>query len=596
MKATNEQGPGLKSEALPRHTPDEEGGTNNTHDTPGGIETEAPAAAEHEPTWAESMRLIESGDDRLLGRIFDPVALGGSSDSQVAELLALRLRHLRNLRFDVTRDVWLQLGEDLDRQPVWQIVPTAPLDYARVHVTETGHCMAHGVASSTEPSMKAKAALRKRAQAAAGIGGLARVLLDVARRPGSDLYVRAGDIDAADDPATIWAGGHMYYLDDAADLDTNPAALTPGPQEPETHVYLRTAMCGPDPSVETPLWDRFLDAVFGDDDEARAYFLAVAGVFVTGTADRVLGVFYGPTGRGKTYAARLLVSLLGSYGHTAPAAILGDHAENAQQAELEGRRLVFVDEGPKGGVQATERLKALTGSALQNTRTLYAKPTLWKPKFNLLMTTNEVPPVADSAVKARLRPVDFTDADPAEVAAVAALLGDPEASKVWRQEGPGVLAQLMMHAGRYLRDRSYARVPGYVAEDLDEMEMEQNPALAWLAERTTDGEAKAGDLHEDFVAWCGRAGIRHPWGRPKWGQAMTAAGYPVRKTKAGNMRPRALKGFDVSVFTGPPTALYVSPGAGADSAAEGGGAGAQLLHPLLHPAGVHSSTSVGSSR
>ncbi|MGC8030414.1 hypothetical protein ACP3WD_24535, partial [Salmonella enterica] len=82
-------------------------------------------------------------------------------------------------------------------------------------------------------------------------------------------------------------------------------------------------------NVKTPMWDLLLDAIFADDDEARAYFMAVMGVCVTGTSDRVLPILYGPSGRGKSYVMKLILDVMGSYGYAADASLLGENPDRA---------------------------------------------------------------------------------------------------------------------------------------------------------------------------------------------------------------------------------------------------------------------------
>lgn len=483
--------------------------------------------------------LMAASSDVLTGAVFDPAGVGMVTEAQAAKALAYRIHQRERVVFDATRDVWLQWGKDANDQPVWQIVPSNALDYARTHVAAVAEAFAPGDPKG-DFKAKARAKLRARVGTSAGVGALAKLVLDVARRPGSVLYRRADLIDADDKADQLWAGGWLWYLRANQNLEPGEAMLPSG-YESHNNVHLKTTVCAPDINVKTPLWDELLDAIFADDDEARAYFMAVMGVCVTGTSDRVLPILYGPSGRGKSYVMKLILDVMGSYGYAADASLLGENPDRASLAELEGKRLVFVDEGPRAGKLATERLKALTGGTRQTTRANYQKPTSWTPRFTLVLTTNELPPVADPAVRARLRPIDFSDSQPAEVAAVANEIGDPETSHVWARERPGVLAQLMIHAGRYLADRSVANAPSWVNEALDDMEAEQNPVKAWLEDRTTDGEARATDLYADFVAWCNRAGIRNPWSLSKWGQEMNTHGHPARKTMHAKVRPRALK-------------------------------------------------------
>jgi P4 family phage/plasmid primase-like protien len=523
--------------------------------------------------------LMADSSNELTGAVFDPVKLGMVTEAQAAKALAHRIHQRERVVFDAVRDVWLQWGKDANDQPVWQIVPSNALDYARTHVAAVAEAFAGGDPKG-DFKAKARAKLRARVGTSAGVGALAKLVLDVARRPGSVLYRRADLIDADDKADQLWAGGWLWYLRTNQNLEPGEA-MVPSGHESHNNVHLKTTACAPDINVKTPLWDALLDAIFADDDEARAYFMAVMGVCVTGTSDRVLPILYGPSGRGKSYVMKLILDVMGSYGYAADASLLGENPDRASLAELEGKRLVFVDEGPRAGKLATERLKALTGGTRQTTRANYQKPTSWVPRFTLVLTTNELPPVADPAVRARLRPVDFGDSQADEVAAVANEIGDPETSRVWARERPGVLAQLMIHAGRYLADRSVANAPAWVNEALDDMEREQNPVKAWLEDRTTDGETPSGALYEDFVAWCNRAGIRNPWSLNKWGHEVTTCDYPARHTRTGKVRQRALKPLEGRVGWSPvtPVTPAVTPETAGGSQVNGV-VNRQLSHPV----------------
>lgn len=482
----------------------------------------------------------ESSDDSVEGYQFDPARWGFFTELAVAEVLAKRVAETHRVRFDATRDKWLRHGTDTLRQPVWALVSSSPSDYARTLVADAAATMPKGKADSDDVTLKLQAKLYKRLNESAGIGAIAKLLLDIARRPGSRLYVEAEQIDALDDPYAVWAGGQLYDLRTAALGGYEPVGI-----QSHERIHLATMACAPDPDQDTPYWDELMDAIFTDDDEARDYFMAIAGIALTGTSDRAMLVFYGPSGHGKSFLSDVLLSVMHSYAHTGTATLLGDNPDKAQEAEMEGKRLVFVDEGPRSGRVATERLKALTGGTRQTTRALYAKPTSWIPRFTLLLTSNEAPPVADRALRARLRPLDFTDSQPEEVRSVARQADDPKQSLLWRNEYPGILAALMAAAGRYIMDRTVADVPSWMAEVLDAEERTQNHVLAWLEDRTwqqdSPRETPSAELHKDFVDWCRSSGITSPWTLTKWGREMNAAGYLSRKTETCNVRQVVLK-------------------------------------------------------
>lgn len=116
-------------------------------------------------------------------------------------------------------------------------------------------------------------------------------------------------------------------------------------------------------------------------------------------------------------------------------------------------------------------------------------------------------------------------------------------SEVWKRERPGVLADLMVRAGRYLADPRVADTPKWLEEQLDDLAEDQDLVGGWLAEQTTDGEALARELYVDFVRWCKRGNVTAVPSMTKWGRDMTKAGYDKRKTGGNIIRPRGLKLF-----------------------------------------------------
>ena len=129
------------------------------------------------------------------------------------------------------------------------------------------------------------------------------------------------------------------------------------------------------------------------------------------------------------------MSVLGSYAHVADARLLSpaDRSHASIVYALMGRRLSFIDESPRAGQQAVERLKQLTGGAELTGNRMAENPVTFKPTHTLILTANpeHEPVLTDAAVRRRVRLIPC-DGDPADVSAARAAIGN-------RAAGPGGL-------------------------------------------------------------------------------------------------------------------------------------------------------------
>jgi hypothetical protein len=250
--------------------------------------------------------------------------------------------------------------------------------------------------------------------------------------------VRLADLDS--DPNLVWAGGIAWDLPASTD---RPAPSTVDPGTPHLH----SAGFAPDPHRPTPYWDALLAAVWPD-PAVRAWALRVLSIAVTGHPVAV-PMLYGRNGRGKHQVARLLMSVLGSYAHTGDPRLLGAprHAHPSIVSALQGRRLVFIDDGPRPGAAAQEWFKHLTGGGPLTGHRLRENPVTFTPTHTLVLavTPDTALPLTDAGIRARVRLIPC-DGDPTQISAAHTALDNT----TWQAEAPGVLAQLMRQAGRWL--------------------------------------------------------------------------------------------------------------------------------------------------
>ncbi len=463
-----------------------------------------------------------SGIRQVIGTAaFDPNA---GLDQPLAE--AVLARTYPALRYAYDSDGWLlrcpQRWELHKRLSPWAVAQVAPLMPVGDPTAEKG----------TEPFERAKR--RARFMTAAGAGAVAKMIDSLVAGGMHPVAIALADLDS--DPEVLWAGGVPWSLRFSGTAPTPAAHVDPA--TPHQHNAGVTPVPGP-----TPLWDAFLAAVWPD-PEIRAWAIRVLAITLTGYADKALPILIGETDRGKTQVIHLLMSVLGSYAHAADSRLLTPGGENAHASivfALKGRRLSFIDEGPREGKVAQERLKQLTGGGELTANQMGQNPITYRPSHTLILTTNDEPPLTDPAVRSRSRLIPC-DGDPELVRATRAAIGHVSSAD-WRAEAPGVLAMMMREAAAWLADKSTALVTAapesirYLAESIG---AEQDPVSTWLTDECEYFEpgTSSSELYQAFTASCLRNNLRRDAipSVTKWGKALTRLGYLSTHTRHGKVR------------------------------------------------------------
>jgi hypothetical protein len=338
--------------------------------------------------------------------------------------------------------------------------------------------------------------------------------------------IELADLDS--EREILWAGGTAYDLRNSAQAPAVSAWTDPG--SPHLH------SAGVIPQLrETPLWDNFTAAVWPD-AALRAWALRVLSIAFTGYSDKALPILLGQSDGGKTSIIVLLMSVLGSYAHVADARLLSpaDRSHASIVYALKGRRLSFIDEAPRAGQLATERLKQITGGAELTGNRMHENPVTFSPTHTLILTANpeHEPHLNDAAVRRRVRLIPC-NGDPAAVRAARAAIG-AENGPAWRAEAPGVMAAMMAEAARWLADPESGR------SAVEEIRVSQDLVLQWLGEECEPWAtgAKSRELYMAFTDSCRRMAII-PAAIPSetlWGRRLSELGYPSWHTAAGNRR------------------------------------------------------------
>jgi P4 family phage/plasmid primase-like protien len=466
------------------------------------------------------------------GRPFDPAEDG--TDQGLAKAVAYRmypaLRYVTDTGMWIKRgrEVWTEHADDMSDWIVLIMAELMPLGTTPVPKVVDQRTEGHW-----------QAVRRAQFTSSAGAGRIARKLRALVR---SDHPTSLHSAALDSNPEVLWAGAVPWDLRASGDLPT-PAGWV----DPATP-HLRAALCAPDPTVPTTRWDTFLTVVLPDPD-VRAWALRVLSIALTGYPDAALPVLWGRERSGKTSLVEMLVTVLGSYAHAANPKLLNaqDTGHDAIVYDLKGRRLSFIDEGPKRGHEATERLKQLTGGGSLTANAMRANPVTFQPTHTLVMTTNNEPHLTDPALRARLRLIPC-DADEADVRRVRL----PLLGQGLHTEAPGILAALMRETAAYLADRDSATTtaaPTSIRGLAQQMADRQDPVRDWVdtctvpADPGTPGRA----LYTTFARWHQDNPLYRRTSIPSeatFGRTLTEMGYAPAKIGGKWYRP-------LSVLTGP---------------------------------------------
>ena len=465
---------------------------------------------------------------------FDPP---GALDHTLAQSVLERMYPA--LRYAADADTWLLRGPWLWTAP--------PGDLSQWAVTELTWLMPRGDPGADKDTPDGqreiqRAARRKRFGTTAGGTAIARKMKTHVLAGTHPSSVELAGLDA--EPEILWAGGVPWNLRASA-IQPVRADIDPG----TPHLHAASVLPERRP---TPLWDAYTRAVWPD-PELRAWALRVLSIAFTGYPDKTLPILRGDTDRGKTSVVTLLMNVLGTYGHAANAKLLSgaDRSHDSIVMALKGRRLSFIDEAPRNGHQAQERLKQLTGGAQLTGNFMNKNPVTFDPTHTLILTANEEsePPLTDPAVRRRARLIPCTG-DPSEVIAARAAIGAVNRA-AWQREAPGVLAAMMVEAAAWLGApaSAYSSAAPLSAQAVTEqIAAGQDYVRSWVENETEPWPegTRSRPLYQEFVVSCRQSNIPAPAipSETLWGRRLTELGFPAERQRTGSVRRLRVRRFE----------------------------------------------------
>ncbi len=271
------------------------------------------------------------------------------------------------------------------------------------------------------------------------------------------------------------------------------------------------------PDATCPNWLALLDHILvktdgAPDTDLIAYLRRWGGYTLTGlVTEQMLLVCYGTGQNGKRTFTQALEEVLGDYAETISIETLlaqrfEGNAGPAELARLDGARFVQCGENDAGRSLNEARVKLLTGGDPITARHLRGDPFAYDPQFKLLLHTNHKPKIrgTDKAIWRRVKLIPFSVTIP-----------DSERDPLYfehklRAELPGIFAWFVGGCLDWQRLGGLCEPPTVTAATAAYRDAED--IVKQFAAETLVRDATAAELqktvHELFVAWCEREGIR----------------------------------------------------------------------------------------
>lgn len=256
-------------------------------------------------------------------------------------------------------------------------------------------------------------------------------------------------------------------------------------------------------NVDAPLWDKFLNQIFNNDEELIHYVQKAIGYSFTGSVDeQCLFILNGRGRNGKSVFSNVVGDLAGNYAkqmnvQTIVAKKNQSGSANSDIARLEGARIVTSSELNEGDRFDESLVKQLTGGDKILARFLYGSEFEYKPKFKIWMATNHLPIIrgTDDGIWRRIKIIPFNIQIPKEKV-------DKKLEYKLKAEYTGILNWIVQ--GAIMWQQEGLEDPEAVRQVIETYRAEMDPLDAFLEECCTTGQnysIKARDMYDTYHEW-----------------------------------------------------------------------------------------------
>jgi putative DNA primase/helicase len=286
-----------------------------------------------------------------------------------------------------------------------------------------------------------------------------------------------------------------------------------------------------DPDATCPRFERFLEEIFGGDEDLIAYFWRVLGYALTASVrEHCFWIFYGAGANGKSTLILAIAALLGDYATSTAietfTRVKWERSANENTpalARLRGARFVSAVEPKETATIDESVVKAIVGGDAIVACRKYENPFEFEPEAKIFIAVNNRPRIKDASegMWRRVRLIGFPtrfDGD----------RRDAEIARKLKSELPGILAAAVRGCLQWQRI-GLADPPSVIAATT-EYRTEEDTLGRFLGEETASGgRVLSSDLFARYEAWCKDEGEESL--KPKgFGQALSRRGLKRTKT------------------------------------------------------------------
>lgn len=256
-------------------------------------------------------------------------------------------------------------------------------------------------------------------------------------------------------------------------------------------------------NVDAPLWEKFLNQIFNNDEELIHYVQKAIGYSFTGSVDeQCLFILNGRGRNGKSVFSNVVSDVAGNYAkqmnvQTIVAKKNQSGSANSDIARLEGARIVTSSELNEGDRFDESLVKQLTGGDKILARFLYGSEFEYKPKFKIWMATNHLPIIrgTDDGIWRRIKIIPFNIQIPKEKV-------DKKLEYKLKAEYTGILNWIVL--GAIMWQQEGLEDPEAVTKVIETYRAEMDPLDAFLEECCTTGQnysIKAREMYDTYHEW-----------------------------------------------------------------------------------------------
>ena len=256
-------------------------------------------------------------------------------------------------------------------------------------------------------------------------------------------------------------------------------------------------------NVDAPLWEKFLNQIFNNDEELIHYVQKAIGYSFTGSVDeQCLFILNGRGRNGKSVFSNVISDVAGNYAkqmnvQTIVAKKNQSGSANSDIARLEGARIVTSSELNEGDRFDESLVKQLTGGDKILARFLYGSEFEYKPKFKIWMATNHLPIIrgTDDGIWRRIKIIPFNIQIPKEKV-------DKKLEYKLKAEYTGILNWIVQ--GAIMWQQEGLEDPEAVTKVIETYRAEMDPLDAFLEECCTTGQnysIKAREMYDAYHEW-----------------------------------------------------------------------------------------------